>query len=203
MLSDPVFPGAVPAILLWSLRAALLLLLVAICHSDLHVRRIPNRLVVLGLCIAFAWQALAPAGAGLFDRHDPGALGLGASLAGAGLAFGGFFVLYLLRMMGAGDVKMMAMLGAFFGVKVLPALVITVFLTGGVLVAARMFDGTRRNAIAGNLRLIVFGRLAALSGGVGPQFDPRTDTADRLPYALAIAGATLVVAVLQFFDVLA
>lgn len=203
MLIDPVMHGSVPDALVWAVRGIFLLLIVAICRSDLRARRIPNRLVVAGLCVALVWQALAPGGAGLFDPYDPGALGLAASLAGTAAAFAGFLMLSLLRIMGAGDVKLMGMLGAFFGLKALPVLVLTVFLVGGVLVAARMFDGGRRRAIGANLRIIVFGRLAALHGAVGPQFDPRTDTADRLPFALAMAGGACVVAVLQLAGVLA
>ena len=189
--------------LLWTARIFLLLLLAAVCISDLRQRRIPNRLVVIGLTVALLWQAVAPVGAGLFDAHDPGALGFTAALVGTTLAFAGFLVLYLLSIMGAGDVKLMAMLGAFFGASVLPTLIILIFLTGGVLVAVRVFDGERRRAVAANLRVILFGRLMALSGGHGPQFDPRTDTADRLPIALAIAGGALVTAVLQGTGVLA
>src|SRR5690606_17804506 len=117
--------------------------------------------------------------------------------------FAGFLLLYLMRTMGAGDVKLMAMLGAFFGFEALPALVLLVFLAGGVLVALRLFDGARRRAVFANLQLILLSRFAALSGsGVGPQFDPRTDSADRLPYAFAIAGGALALAALQLTGVI-
>ena len=36
------------------------------------------------MALALLWHGLAPAGAGLFERHHPGALGIGAALAGAG-----------------------------------------------------------------------------------------------------------------------
>jgi hypothetical protein len=76
-----------------------------------------------------------------------------------------------------------------------------VFLAGGVLVALRLFDRARRRAVFANLQLIVFGRLAALGGGVGPQFDPRTDSADRMPFAFAISGGALLLGVLQLIGV--
>ncbi|MCL4183860.1 MAG: prepilin peptidase [Burkholderiaceae bacterium] len=201
MLNADAFPEFAVQAALWAMRGTLLLLLAVICVSDFRARRIPNRLVLAGLLVALAWQALGPAGTGLFHAEAPGALGAASGFAGAAVAFAGFLLLYLMRTMGAGDVKLMAMLGAFFGVEALPALVPLVFLAGGVLVALRLFDGTRRRAVCHNVRLIVFGRLAALAGGVGPQFDPRTDSADRLPFALAISGGALLLAALQLTGV--
>jgi len=188
----------------WAMRGILLILLAAVCYSDFLARRVPNHLVLAGLLAAFAWQALGPAGGGLFHAESPGALGLVSALAGAAAAFAGFLLLYLMRTMGAGDVKLMAMLGAFFGFEALPVLVLLVFLAGGVLAALRLFDGARRRAVFANLQLILLSRFAALSGsGVGPQFDPRTDSADRLPYAFAIAGGALALAALQLTGVIA
>lgn len=203
MLTQFVAAAGPDVLLAWAMRLGLLGLLIFVCMTDLRARRIPNRAVVAGFLAALAWHAFAPAGAGLFDRDFPGALGLAASLAGALAAFGGFLLLHLAKTMGAGDVKLMAMLGAFFGLPMLPALVIAVFLTGGVLVALRLFDGARRRAVFANLRVILFGRMAALAGGVGPQFDPRTDSADRLPFALAISGGALAAGLLQWSGVIA
>lgn len=204
MLNAAGSPDFLTQAMPWAIRGFLLLLLTAICISDSRARRIPNRLVLAGLSTAVVWQAIGPVGAGLFHPEAPGALGASSALSGAAAAFAGFLLLYLMRTMGAGDVKLMAMLGAFFGFEALPALILLVFLTGGVLVALRLFDGARRRAVFANLQLILFGRLAALSGsGVGPQFDPRTDTADRLPYALAISGGALLLATLQLTGVIA
>lgn len=203
MLSAAAFPDIAAQAALWAMRGILLLLLAAICISDFRTRRIPNRLVFVGLLAALGWQVLGPAGAGLFHPEEPGALGAASAFAGAAAAFAGFLLLYLMRTMGAGDVKLMAMLGAFFGLRALPALVLLVFLAGGVLAALRLFDGARRRAVCANLRLILFGRLAAVTGGAGPQFDPRADSADRLPFALAIAGGALLLAALQLTGVIA
>lgn len=204
MLNAATFPDLLTQAMPWAMRGSLLLLLMLICLSDLRARRIPNRLVLSGLLAALGWQALGPAGAGLFHAEVPGALGVASGFGGAAAAFAGFLLLHLMRTMGAGDVKLMTMLGAFFGLEALPALVLTVFATGGGLVALRLFDGKRRRAVFANLQLILFGRLAALSGsGVGPQFDPRTDTTERLPYALAISGGALSLAALQLTGVIA
>lgn len=179
----------------------MLLLLGVICIADHRARRIPNFMVFSGLLFAVVWHTLGTAGSGLFHADAPGALGPVPALSGAGAAFAGFLLLYLTHTMGAGDVKLMAMLGAFFGLEALPGLVLLVFLAGGVLVALRLFDRARRRAVFANLQLIVFGRLAALGGGVGPQFDPRTDSADRMPFAFAISGGALLLGVLQLMGV--
>lgn len=203
MLNAVVFPDVAAQAGLWAMRGILLLLLASVCVSDFRTRRIPNRLVLVGLLVALSWQALGPAGAGLFHPEAPGALGAASAFTGAAAAFAGFLLLYVMRTMGAGDVKLMAMLGAFFGLQSLPALVLLVFLAGGALVTLRLFNGARRRAVCANLRLILFGRLAVLAGGVGPQFDPRIDSADRLPFALAISGGALLLAALQLMGVIA
>lgn len=70
--------------------------------SDLRRHRIPNVLVLLGLCLGLASQFYVGGSDGLRD----GALGL---LVG----FGIFLPLYALGGMAAGDVKLMAMVGSF------------------------------------------------------------------------------------------
>lgn len=70
--------------------------------SDLRRHRIPNFLVVLGLALGLAGQAYSGGTSGFGD----GALGLL-------IGFGVFLPLYVLGGMAAGDVKLMAMVGAF------------------------------------------------------------------------------------------
>lgn len=73
---------------------------------DIRYRRIPNwlslTLVVLGLVLNLA---------------VPGTPGIAASLIGVGVAALIYFPLYLLRAMGAGDVKLMAAVGAVVGFR--------------------------------------------------------------------------------------
>ena len=70
--------------------------------SDLRRHRIPNFLVVLGLALGLAGQAYAGGVSGLTD----GTLGLL-------IGFAIFLPLYAMGGMAAGDVKLMAMVGAF------------------------------------------------------------------------------------------
>jgi len=72
--------------------------------SDLRTRRIPNWLTLSGVLAGLAMNSFLYG----FD-------GLKRSLAGLCLAFGVYIVMYALRAMGAGDVKLMAGVGAIVG----------------------------------------------------------------------------------------
>lgn len=175
----------------------------AACWTDWHARRIPNLLSVAALGVALAWQGLAPAGNGLFDPLHPGASGVLPALGAAALTFSAFLMLHMLGMMGAGDVKLMAPVGAFFGSPshVLP-LIASIAMAGGLLAVSRLGSRARREQMQHNLRLIWMGLAyrRQLAGAV--LFDPKRDTADRLPYAFAIALGSLAYASLLLGGVL-
>jgi len=174
---------ALPALITLLLLAALLL---AAVLSDLRDRRIPNRLVVTGLCLA----ALMHVGA-LWERQ--------AALAGpavwsplAGLLAGGaaLMPLYLLRACGAGDVKLMAMVGAFIGAPTVLRATLYTLLAGGVLSLIFMLGrGVARQALD-NIRFLLTDWAMRLRGGQGAQLAPLANTAARLPYGVAIAAGT-------------
>ncbi|MDP3814407.1 prepilin peptidase [Pseudomonas sp.] len=70
--------------------------------SDLRHHRIPNFLILLGLALGLVSQA-----------YTGGINGLGSGALGILIGFAVFLPLYLLGGMAAGDVKLMAMVGAF------------------------------------------------------------------------------------------
>jgi prepilin peptidase CpaA len=86
------------------LQIVLVLLAVIAAVFDIRYRRIPNWLVLTGLVLGLGLNAF------LFEWA-----GLKTSLLGIGLAFLIYFPLYLLRGMGAGDVKLMAAVGSIVG----------------------------------------------------------------------------------------
>lgn len=141
----------------------------AVAVVDLRTRRIPNRLALTGAVCGLA-SNLASAGA-------PGAL-----ISGAGLLVGlaAFLPFYLLRGMGAGDVKAMAAIGAFVGAK-------------GTLVAAGW------TLVAGGIAalLIVATRwalplLVSAAGGGAAGRRPTPDVRSRrFAYGLPIACGTI------------
>lgn len=179
-------------------RIVLGLMLVLACLIDWRERRIPNGLVLAGLAFALVWHAWAPAGAGLFDAYLPGALGLRESLLGALIALVGFAMLWVLRIMGAGDVKLMAAVGAFSGVSALPMLVISIFIASGVLALLYLARPQTLRKVLRNLQVILLATSARLSGVPGPQFDALSMSALRIPFALPIAMGTTAFASLDW-----
>ncbi len=174
---------------------SLTVLLACAVATDTRLRRIPNTLILAGWAIALGWHVLGPAGNWTFDPAQPGAVGaVGALLAGAALLFA-FMPFYLLRIMGAGDVKLMSVVGMFFGATSshwtqLAGVSLFVLAAGGLLALARMTVSGRAGAVAANLRLIFAGYSGRVLGLPAPAFDARLDSADRMPYALAIATGT-------------
>jgi prepilin peptidase CpaA len=182
--------------------------LVSACITDLRSRRIPNRLVAVGLGVALTWQALGVPGRWAFDALEPGAVGVAGGLVAALALLVGFFPLYALRIMGAGDVKLLAVVGAFMGASAdawiqLPGLALFVLAAGGVLSLARMAVSGNGAAVLANVRLILTGHLASLVGMPGPRFDARVDSVDRMPYAFAILSGTAAYAGVKWSGLLA
>lgn len=172
---------------LWCLAVLALAMLMAV-EADTRERRIPNLLVALMLGAGVALNVLGPDNgrAGLFS-HFPGALGLGGAVLGAATGLLAFLPLYGLRAMGAGDVKLMAAMGSFVGPLEALNLALSILVMGGVLALARMLWSGKSRLVLSNVRLA----LGSLGRGAAPGFDPATQSADRMPYALAFASGLL------------
>ncbi|HEX8602704.1 MAG TPA: prepilin peptidase [Pseudoduganella sp.] len=161
------------------------LLGLAVWH-DLRARRIPNAIVFPGALLALALHALLPAGAGLFGT-PMGSLGILSSLGGLALGLAILLPMYVLRLMGAGDVKLLAMVGAFAGAGNTLAFSAASLLAGGLLalaVAAR--QGILRQVLNNTYQTMLHAGLTQMRVGLAlPQ------PSGRLPYAVAIAGGTV------------
>ncbi len=71
---------------------------------DIRYRRIPNWLVLAGIIVGFSWNVFSSGWSGLLHAAE-----------GLGLGFILYFPLYLIRARGAGDVKLLAAVGAITG----------------------------------------------------------------------------------------
>lgn len=159
----------------------LLLLVTAAAINDLASRRIPNLLLLCGLAAALVLHAISPA---------PGQALL-TCLGGFVTGFLMFLPFYLVRGMAAGDVKMMATIGAFTGPAVALHIGIVAWCAGGIMaLAVIVFRGRLLLALTNlwhMLRALVL-RLPASSGTLQA-------SAGSIPYGVAIAAGTIYVLV--------
>jgi len=141
--------------------------------GDLRRHRIPNTLVLTGMALGLAGQMVAGGVAGLID-----------GVSGMAVGFGLFLLLYVVGGMAAGDVKLMAMVGAFFTPQ--QALVITAAsLIAGALCGLTLvlWHGQVRLTLGRyGLMLRTFAYLAPGEGEVAGK---------PFPYAIAIFLGTL------------
>lgn len=135
---------------------------------DLQHRRIPNWLTF------GAWLLALPAQLAIH--------GLGSGLSGwalgwlTGLAV--FLPLYALRGMAAGDVKLMAAVGAWLGPSMALQIALTAFLLGGAWALAHVCWFRHGSQVVRNIAGIVRGKANGSSVG-------------SMPYGVAIAAGTL------------
>lgn len=176
----------------------LLLLFVAAWH-DIRTRRIPNILVFPGAIVGVLLHVLFP--------QEMGGLGVLGSLAGWGTGLVLLLPLYLLRIMGAGDVKLMAMTGAFLGAQETVGALLCVLLAGGVLALGAALCQGKLRVLWLNLNVMLLRTLAggtmtglfvsgkpgesAAGGGAGDAVESATESAGTLPYGVAIAAGTM------------
>jgi prepilin peptidase CpaA len=170
--------------------AALVLLVLSALVFDLRERRIPNTLILLALGAGLLVNLIGPQiwlrSSGLLSIYS-GALGAKGSLLGALTGLAIFLPFYLLHAMGAGDVKLMAGIGSFVGPATSINVALFILVTGGMLAAVRM-------VWVGKTQLVLFNVATALGQWVPgslARFDAATQSADRMPYGVAMAGGLL------------
>lgn len=156
----------------------LLLLVLAAAINDLASRRIPNLLLLSGLVAAVVLHALSP---------EPGKALL-ACIGGAAAGLLIFLPLYAARGMAAGDVKMMATVGAFTGPLAALHIAVIAWCAGGLMaVAIIVCRGRLRPTLA---RLWSLVRRIALRLPVQAESEA-PPSAGSMPYGVAIAAGTI------------
>lgn len=148
------------------------------CISDLRTRRIPNALTFSAIAAALAFHVVT---------GGPSAAGW--SLAGCVLGALLFFPMFALRGMGAGDVKLLAAVGAWLGPWEVAMAALAASVAGGVIaLAVAVGHGYLRTAARNVWMLLMYWRVmgirplheVTLHGTQGP----------RLAYAVPIAVGT-------------
>ena len=177
-------------LLVFNWRTGVLLLLLLIAGIiDCRSHRIPNLLVLSGLGFGLLYNG--------FNAPFPGATSLWA-LSGAGLGLLTLLPLYSLGILGAGDVKLMAMVGGFIGPAALLPVLLYTLISGGLLsLALVLLRGTTRRAwhnLGGVMQMAMHDSIAGRRTSL--RIDGRA-SAGRLPYALAIGSGTVCQLLLQ------
>ncbi len=149
--------------------------------ADLRSRRIPNWLTLSGTCAGL-----------LLNWTISGWAGLGNSLRGMLLGFGAYFVLYCLRAMGAGDVKLMAAVGAIVGPGSWVSVCIASALAGALL-AVGLVVWKRRVRETLWSTFFILNELAQFRAPHGrhKHLDVKDPRALNMPHGVAIAAGTI------------
>ena len=165
---------------------ALVLLLGIAVIEDIRSRRIPNALAMSGIVLAITLHSLAMT---LASDSFAGPVWWSAP-AGVATGLALMLPLYALRAMGAGDVKLMAMVGAFIGPGPVVWATLCTLIAGGILSIVYMLGRGVAAQTLNNLRAMLFDWTVRAGSGQGLRVAPLETTAARLPYALAIALGT-------------
>jgi len=152
---------------------------------DFQTYRIPNKIILIGMCLA-GICALLPTSIGLIDSAMGWFVGLAI-----------FLPLYMLGILGAGDVKLLAMVGMFVGYPAVLIVALYTCLAGGVLAIFFAIRYRKLREMSNNLYqgMLIF-CLQISSRNRFTNVEMKTLQL-RLPYALAIFIGTMSYALLH------
>lgn len=167
-------------------------LLLTAVYYDIRTYRIPNKLILIGIAIGSLCA---------FLPYKVGGIGITNSLSGFAVGLIILLPLYLARAMGAGDIKLMAMIGIFVGP--LPILLIALYtaIAGGILAVIVLLCSGKLNSLIEFLKILLLKfQLTAIAGNsITIPIDqalPRSNS--KLPYGVAIAAGTIFYLVTNF-----
>lgn len=166
-----------------SMLIILSILLIIACWQDFHAYRIKNNLIITGALLGIALNTCLSTEIGFLNAM-------------AGLSFGLMLLLplYLLRVMGAGDVKLMAMVGAFVGQSDILWVVLYTLIAGGLLALIFSLQRGVVRRLIDNVTLMCLMALSTskseLLRGSSLFSVEASQSVGKLPYAIAITIGT-------------
>ena len=154
--------------------------LCAAAWYDVRYFRIPNFITISGAIVGIALNTLLPSGVGFVS-------------ASSGFAFAliGLLPLFFLRVWGAGDVKLMAVVGAFVGAQELPGSLLASLLAGGVTSLFAAAQGKNLGLLYENMQRMFGQILFNLQLRTVEAIDAPPKSAGKVPYALPILFGTV------------
>ena len=175
--------------------SVLLLLLLVASWQDYRGYSIQNALVLTGALLGISLNTFLPAGVGILD-----------SLAGCAIGLLLLLPFYMWRMMGAGDVKLMAAVGTFVGSSDILGVFLSTLIAGGVLaLIVALHKGMLRRLLNNLTRIFMHMLRIDKSRFLQDSTSVPEATADsigKLPYAIAITMGTLTFLILNHHRVI-
>jgi prepilin peptidase CpaA len=159
-------------------------MLAAAAWQDARHQRIPNAVVLPGAAVALALSLM------------PGGVGIANALGGLAAGLMLLLPLYLMGVTGAGDVKLLAAVGAFTGMPGILGVALLAFVVGGALSLAWAIHLRLLRKVLANLNVAAFTTIAELCSGRLPNARGFPVSTARIPYAVAIAAGALIHALL-------
>ena len=164
------------------LAGAILLALIG-GYTDLRSRRIPNWLTVPGLVVGVAASTILG-----------GWSGLKTSLLGTALAFAVLLPFWLLRSLGAGDLKFATAVGAYFGpIRMIDILLGSIFVAGVMALILIIYKGRFLESIR-NIGHILFSLMKFSLPGTQVRLE--NPDALTIPWGVALAITVTLYAIL-------
>ena len=160
----------------------LILVLIGAAFYDVRYRRIPNWISLSGVALGFAINFLI----------GPPEAGFVFALKGFAAGLGLYLLLYVLRAMGAGDVKLMAAVGALVGAERWFGIFLVTAIVGGILGLLLVTVRGRLKRTLFNVGFILSEMKHGRPAYVGKEeLDVRSQKAVGLPHGAVIAVSTI------------
>jgi prepilin peptidase CpaA len=170
----------------------LLVSLAAAAVSDYRTFRIPNLITGGGIVFALVYNTVVPP-----EWHADWTW----APAGMLLGFGAMLPMYAIRVMGAGDVKLMAMVGAFLGVSATLTALLFCVVTAGIAALAFALRKRVMARMLANVGGVMRGMLWSAMASGDLRLQPgAVQSVGKLAYGISIAVGTTSYLVAQQFN---
>jgi prepilin peptidase CpaA len=125
-----------------------------------------------------------------FNSSTTGGVGWLGGLQGAVVGMAVLLPIYWIKALGAGDVKLMGMIGAFLGTTDVLGVVLATFIVGGAMALVVAFCSRRLFVLLQNIKFMLLDSMVNIGIGHPPLMNDLPVSVGKLPYAVAISLGT-------------